>query len=150
MRHLLALSTVFALLLGVGCKSTHITPSVEVLSLNVVEQTDEGARMVLTLAVDNPNDYALQVYDATYRVNVDGHEPFVFADFAVVPAMSPLERQMFQLTAAVPTLGEDITGRAWRVSGRFVYEVPGELNDIAYDSGVPRPAITCAQSGVFE
>jgi len=125
-----------------GCQGLNLslrTPESQVADMELTEQTDEGARVVTTVEVANPNRTVLPVASAYYRLEVEGLEPF---SFTTVPGVAlPSEAsQQFDLVAAVATAeGESAAGRAYELTGYARYRPPGEFESVLYGSGWPLP-----------
>jgi len=101
-------------------------PLVQVLSVNVVEQTKQGARLDVRIGVENPSLVALPLIRAQYTVTIEAAGTFTLTDQLnrTVPAGvenggSPVGRQIVNLPVAI-TLSSD-----WPVSGSYI--VQGEL-----------------------
>jgi len=124
-----------------GCQGLNLslrTPESQVADMELTEQTDEGARVVTTVTIDNPNETVLPVSRAHYRLAVEGAEPFAFT---TVPAIAlPSEAtQTIWLPAAVATDGESVVGRQYTVTGYATYRPPGEFEAVLFGSGFPLP-----------
>lgn len=132
--------------LGVGAQR----PADEVVSTRVTQQTEHGARVLVQVAIDNPNDFVLPLREAHYTVRVAGLEPFVFTDVVPDRALPPNSRQILELPAAFATDGQPIQGKTYNITGRVTYEPPGELRAIMSESGLPLPSIHFSGEGVLE
>jgi len=125
-----------------------VEPEARVVGATLVEQTAEGAAFEVLVELTNPNEFALPVTIASYRVEVDGRR-YSFTGKAGA-SMPPTGTQTLTLRAAVPTDGEDLSGAAYEVSGHVVYEKPGELRRVLVESGVPEPRLAFAGSGAVQ
>lgn len=123
-------------------------PEARVTGATLTEQTDEGAAFAVTVELTNPNDFALPVTIASYRVNVDGRRySFTGKSGASMP---PTGTQTLTLRGAVPTEGADLTGAAYEVSGHVVYEKPGEVRQVLAESGWPEPRLSFSGGGTIQ
>lgn len=147
-RSLMALSLLVASALGMGCSAIR-DPQVQVRSLRTIQQTDQGARLELTLDVTNPNAQAIPLVYSSYDVQVDGATGFRFADVCnrTLPGQG---RQVVVLAAAVAHDGQSLDGAAYRVSGWMSYEPPNKWRRLLTESGIPLPTVDFSQSGTLE
>jgi hypothetical protein len=123
-------------------------PSARVVGATLVEQTAEGAAFEVRVELTNPNDFALPVTIASYRVQVAGRS-YSFTGKAGA-SMPPTGVQTLTLRGAVPTEGEDLAGEPYEVSGHVVYEKPGELRRVMVESGLPEPRLAFTGSGTIQ
>lgn len=134
---------VFAAALAGGCAVQR--PTAEVTGVRVGDATDEGSRVVVTVALHNRSDTPLPIRETRYTLQVDGEE-FAFTD--VAPATIPASgTQTLRLPAAVRIPASAIDGRTYEVSGQATYVPPGEIRDLLTDSGVPLPSVSFSGSG---
>lgn len=136
------------LLTAIGCSGVQ-NPTVQVRSLQIVEQTRDGARLLLTLDVTNPNQAALPLVFSSYDVQVDGATGFGFADVCnrTLPAQGT---QTVVLAAAVAGHeGRSLDAAAYRVNGWMSYEPPNQWRRLLTESGVPLPTVGFGKSGIL-
>jgi len=125
-----------------------LRPTAQVRSVAIDQSTDQGATVRIHVELTNTNDVSLPVSEAPYRLAVGEH---VFEFTAVPPVTMPAGgSQMFSLTAAFPASGESLRGREYDLSGRGVYEPPGEIRKILTDSNIPLPSVGFSDRGVLE
>ena len=141
-----------SLLVAGGCSFPKVPkvqqPTATVTGARVTEWTSEGASVEVLVEVVNPNDFPMPVILETYRLVVDG-EAFVFSGRPGA-SMPPNDSQVFTLTGAVPTNGQNMRGAGYRIAGHFLYEKPGEVRRVLVDSGVPEPRIHFSSEGVLD
>ncbi len=121
-------------------------PTARVRTVDIVEQTEEGARLEFTIELSNPNEVALPLLVTDYEVSIEGGSRFSFVDTVnrTIPARGT---QSIRVAAAVPTRGRDLTGAAYSVNGLVRYLLPGELPNLAVESGIPPPAVGFTLAG---
>ena len=121
------------------------TPTAEVGELRLVDQTDEGARLEVSVSLQNPNPFPLPLAINDYRVSVAG-KTFFFREHVrrTLPAQG---RQTLELAAALTTGEADLTGATYHVRGWVEYRRPGQLRRIMHDSGVPLPVVNYYTAG---
>ena len=143
MRHAAAATLLAVIISGFGCRAQ--PPEVAVTGVRVDEATEQGSRVVFSLALRNPGADPLPIRRTHYTLEVDGR-PFTFTDLAV--ATMPAEGvQTLSFPAAFSVPRERIAGASYRLSGAVVYEPPGELRDLLTDSRVPLPSVSFSDSG---
>jgi len=125
-----------------------VEPEARVVGATLVEQTADGAAFEVQVELINPNDFALPVTIASYRVEVDGRR-YSFTGKAGA-SMPPTGVQTLTLRGAVPTEGGDLSGASYEVSGHVVYVKPGELRRVLVESGLPEPRLAFAGSGTVQ
>jgi len=145
----LALMCVLTLGLNViGCSQFQAMqpPQLQVQAMKIAQQTEEGARIEITLLLQNPNDKALPLTYTDYRVEVPGVGVFAFGDETnrTLPAGGT---QTVVLPAALATRGRELHGIPCVVSGSVSYDPPGQLRKILTESGVPLPSVNFTSTG---
>ena len=99
-----------------GCLSA-LPPSVRVTDARAVEVSEEGARVEVTLELENPNAVPLPLPEASYRVAVDGWGVYAF-DTLPARVVPPNGTQTIVLPAAIAFAPEGERGgvveRRWR------------------------------------
>ena len=141
----------FSAAMLVGCQGAAVTlnaPKAKVQSVEVTERSDEGSRVLTTVAVENPNAVVLPLIKASYTVDVEGAGRFRFTE---VPgrALPGEGTQRLDLPAAFAS-DESLRGRGYDVTGAVTYRPPGEVESILYQSGFPLPSTRFRASGRFE
>ncbi len=113
-------------------------PVVQVQAVQLAGESNEGARIQVTLLLKNPNQVALPLVSTNYRVEVPGVGGFAFGDDSnrTLPAGGT---QTLVLPAAIATHGQNLKGAACQVSGSVSYNPPGMLRRLLTESGVPEP-----------
>ncbi len=144
--HVVALA-VFATLLG-GCSGLQgiDQPTVEVVDAQVVEQSAQGARVVVLLRVTNPNAEELPMPRVTCDLDVVGGGRFTFTDvpYATAPGGGS---QVLSVPAGL--LGPSAVGKRYTVRGTVVFEPEGQLRRVFTDTGLPLPRASFAGEGVL-
>ncbi len=119
------------------------TPRARVLGVQVVEETAKGARVEVTLSVENPNAVDLPIDRAWYRLRVGGASHRY--ECVVHRTLPRGESQVLVLIAAVGKeeaggLSGGLMGQAYRLDGEASYQPPGELRSLITDVRVPLPS----------
>ncbi len=152
MRQVVFLLTLLCLLISSGgCKAiaslTSIkNPTAKVTAVELAEQSAQGAVVRVTVQIENTNGVALPIITNQYTFVVAGMKPFVFLD-KPKRTLPGRRMQTLELVAAFDTGGKDVTGAAYRVSGKLEYQPPGQIRRIMTDSGIPLPSVSYAASG---
>lgn len=150
MRQLLYYLTLGLGLSGVlsGCISA-VPPKVEVIGVQVVDQSSEGARLEVALVLTNPNDVALPLPSTSYTVSVAGVDSFSAVD---LPAriLGPKGTQSLTLPAAIATEGQDLAGRAWKANGTVTYNPDNGIRRFLTETGAPLPVSFFGGEGTLE
>jgi len=145
----MATSLLAALVSATGCSGFKqfveiiAPPSAKVESVELIETTDEGSRLAVTVSLVNGNDVPLSLRDANYSVTVADGESYRFSSPAnrTVPANGA---QVVVLPVAVPHV---VSGGSYRVSGSVIYEPPGEIRKLMTESHIPLPWVAFRSSG---
>lgn len=106
----------------VGCTAS---PSADVLAVRVVDQTEQGGRVLLYVDVTNPNDYPMPTPTANYHLDVDGVGKFDFNGVVPLASMPAQGSQTYVFPAAFDT-ASPLVGRRFNASGDIKYHPPGE------------------------
>ena len=141
-------TAVIGLLLMVGCSVS--SPTARVVAVEPAEITDQGARVLVTIELENPNDVELPLPWTRYRVTLDGAKPFSLGT-PPAAALPPNGVQRVTLPAAF-AFDEDqsLVGRGYAVSGSMTYTPPGEFRKLMTEYGVPLPKVHFADSGSLD
>lgn len=133
-----------------GCSNFRMydSPTASVLGVKLVKQTDQAARVEVTVALENPNDVPLPLIKSSYTVEVAG-QSYSATD---VPArtLPARGRQEVTIPAVVAVSGGAARGSSYRVDGSVTYEPPGEIRKLMTDSYIPLPSVGFAQSGQLD
>ncbi len=127
-----------------GCTGIK-SPTVEVISAALGEQTDEAITLRMGLRLRNPNNEPLSLLEFDYRVEVDGREAFRGRRSAQM-TLSRLSTRDVEIPAVV-TLGESgwhadalRSGQAQvRIHGSLRYLAPGAISQTLFDTGISKP-----------
>lgn len=122
-------------------------PTVEVVDVRLDDVSPAGGRVLVDLAVVNPNDEALPMPTVSYRVDVVGAGVFEFTDrpYAELPRNGTTT-----LTLAAAVRGSSLVGKQVLVNGEVVFEPQGELRRVFYDNYVPLPRSRFSGESVLE
>ena len=137
-----------ALMLGVlgGCEAS---PAVDVADVRIVDQTEQGGRVLLELDVSNPNDFPLPMPTANYTVTIEGAGTFTF-DGVVPLAVMPMQASQTLTLPAAYSTATPLVGRSYRAYGHVTYDPPGEFRAFLKESGFPLPNVDFDKTGVVE
>ncbi len=140
-----------------GCLSA-LPPTARVTGARVLAETDEGARVVVILELQNPNTVPLPLPEASYRVVVDGVGTYAFDDLPV-RVIPPGGTQTVTLPAAVAATTDDglpaampdtVAGRRWRIRGTLTYRPDNGIRRFLTETGIPLPTVAFAGRGTLE
>lgn len=156
-RIMLSISLLIAMVTFGGCASSIVSPTAEVKSISLVDQSAEGARVQVTVELKSDNAVPLPLVECGYSVTLDGIGTFSFVDKPnkAIPAKrtdingGPAS-QVITLIAVFATAGREVKGTACRVSGSIVYEPPGEVRKVMTESNVPLPSVGFSGEGTIE
>jgi hypothetical protein len=144
-------SLVLAVAALTGCQGMGLflnNPKAKVSQVDLVEQSDEGGRVVATVTVTNPNEIVLPLAQAHYTVRVAGAEPFRFTTMPA-RAMPADGSQTVELPAAFARKGDPLAGRKYTVDGYVTYRPPGEVEAVLFGSGWPLPRCGFRREGTL-
>ncbi len=128
-----------------GCQGLQ-HPTAEVTRVAVTDQTDAGARVEVTVRLNNPNDVALPVKDVDYRITVDGAGAFDLTDHPAA-TLPPNGTQTLVLPAAFRNGQHNWAGRGFRARGTVSYQPPGQLRELLSQYDVPLPTVLFDATG---
>lgn len=129
-----------------GCIGEAKAPVFDVVGGRVASVSDQGVVVRFEVLGGNGNDADLPLREVSYWVEVGGER--VFDGRRVARATLPrLGEQMVELPAAlryedalrVGLVGVVEGGVEARVGGTVVYELPGSIAELYFDSGLRRP-----------
>lgn len=137
-----------ALMLGiVGCAGGG-EPTVDVQRAVVADRTVEGARVEVTLQIDNPTDHALPVRAVDYRITVAEAGTFAMTDQPAI-ALPPNGQQTLILPAAFANGDTDWVGRRVDVTGSLHYQPPGQIRELLTEYRFPLPSASFSATGAL-
>lgn len=156
LRALTCLALVLVSLISLGCQSDKPvdstsfvdTPQAQIIGARQVAQTSEGARVIATVDITNPNDIALPIARVDYTLTIEGKETFSFSETGNQTLTKKQVRRL-ELPAAFAS-DASLVGASYTLEGSASFEPPGELRRFLTDSGIPLPKVTFAGSGVIE
>lgn len=123
------------------------SPLAVVDRVEVVDRSDEAARYLIYVTLTNPNDVALPMTEAHYRLSVaeasaDGYKSDVTPN-ATLPADGAIQVRLPAVLAAGPQDGE------FEVGGSIRVYPPGQIKKVGYDLGWPRPTVSFSGKGAL-
>jgi len=130
-----------------GCAGVR-TPGAELSSGAVAARTAEGARVEMTVRVNNPNEVPLPVRGVDYQVVVDGVGTFEMDDTPPI-ALPPRGSETLTLPASFADGSQDWAGRRYRLTGSLRYQPPGEVRELLTQYRVPLPTVPIEAEGRF-
>lgn len=147
MRHAMMFGCLGLLMaLAVGCEAV---PSADVLDVRVVDQTEQGGRVIMEVDVFNPNDFPLPMPTADYKVTIQDAGSFTFNGVIPLVVMPMQGTQTLQLPAAYST-DVPLAGKSFTARGTIYYDPPGEFRAFLKESGFPLPDVTFSREGTVE
>jgi len=136
-------------LAATGCSFIR-SPSLEVVGVEVTEETPDGVTLSFLIDATNPNDEPLPLQKAEYNLALEGKTVFRGSRFP----FATLRRngtQRIVLPAVIPAKDLPTTGEIrYRFGGSLRYITPGEISEILFDYNIRRPKITFAERGVLD
>jgi hypothetical protein len=118
-------------------------PDVQVQSVDLVDASPDAGRYLLKLTLTNPNDFALPLLDAEYRIKINDQQYI-----GSTPPNATLPKSgsiTLQLPAALPVRGQN-----YEVSGSIQLDPPGQIKQLSYDAGLPRPRAPFKAQGAVQ
>lgn len=123
-------------------------PVSQVQSVRLVEAGPDANRYMVTLLLTNPNDYALPLLDADYRVQIgDAGYRGDTAPNRTLPASGHV---LVELPAVIAAGDAPESGTEYRISGSLEMDPPQQLKQVFYEFGLPRPRTSFSGSGTIE
>jgi hypothetical protein len=143
-----AAGLVLAAAMLVGCGSENKLapswvndPQVSVDAVELTGRSDLGAAMQVVVTLTNPNEDALPLVGASYKVAINGA---IYQTRTNPNAELPGSGQVtVRLPAAIRGMPED----GYTVNGTIRYKPPGQLREVMTDLGVPLPSVSFTGSG---
>ena len=138
-----------------GC-SRYRDPDFDVIAIRELERTQEALVLGFTLRARNPNDEALPLKQASYRLSLDGRTVFDGQRSAEAILRRFDDAQTIELPAVVPAADFDLARFdqpapvPYRLTGTVEYQTPGELAEVLFDSGVRRPKAHISVGGELD
>ncbi len=138
------------LLVAGGCTATSglQDPVAHVVAVKLVEQTQQGARVEVTVTLDNFNNIPLPLTESHYTVSVTGGGVYSANDLPdrTLPASGHQEI----IIPAVFATTQKLDGADYAVHGSVAYRPPGEIRKLLTDSWIPLPTASFSSSGKLE
>ena len=119
------------------------TPTALVQSVRLVEAGPDANRYMLTVLLSNPNDFALPLLDADYRVQVGSSQ--YRGDTAPNRTLPASGEILVELPAVLTTAEGD-----YQVGGSLEMDPPQQLKQVFYEFGLPRPRVSFSGRGPIE
>jgi len=145
------LGLIFCAVAAAGCQTAAKIqpPTAQVAKVELVEQTTQGARLRLTIAMENPNQVPLPLGASQYTMVLDGDHTFSYTDRPkrTLPAGG---QQILELPAAFETGGREVSGSAYTVTGTVSYRPPGQFRRLLIETGLPLPTVEYSASGTVQ
>ena len=144
----------FALLLATGCAG-YRPPSIQLVGVRLVEQSDEAATFQFDLELKNPNDEPIELREFRYTLRLNDRDVFV-GRRAATTTLQPGTVNQDSLPTVIRYETMGWTSRAlpetveYQLSGTLLYVTPGELAEILLDTGVRKPTVRFSRSGRLE
>lgn len=132
-----------------GCFSTP-TPDLRIVGAQVVERTDAGAVIDMTIEGANRTAKDMKLRSIRYWMSLDGKR--VFEGERTPQATFPaLGVQSFSVPIAAPITALP-TGEkaAYKFSATLMYLIPGPLAEAMYDLNVRKPTVSITASGQID
>lgn len=134
-----------------GC-SGYRSPSIQLTSVRMNEESEEASVFTFELELQNPNPEPIRLREFHYRLRMNGQEVYV-GRRAASTTLHSHALQTIELPAVVRfqllgwTRRERPQSLSYELTGTLLYETPGELAEILLDIGVRRPKVTFAKVG---
>ncbi|MEO1129132.1 MAG: LEA type 2 family protein [Planctomycetota bacterium] len=149
----MAVAMTAAIVVAVGAGGCgYAPPKFTVLDAAIVEETAQGFVIEFEVEGENPNDEPLILEAVEYSLSLDGRRRFggVRSPEVTLPANGS---QRMRLPAAIG-LGERETLpsgiREYRMVGTVIYEVPGSIAELLFDSNIRRPRQPFSRNGELD
>ena len=126
-------------------------PAVELIDLAVTRRTPEGVAFAATVQVENPNPVELPLAGVEMSLSVKGLGRFEAPSPPRV-SLPPRGVRRFVLRGALPAptpSDAPLDGRTYRCAVSLRYVPPGEVREIASESGLPLPVARTAVRGTL-
>jgi len=125
-----------------------VVPTAKVLSVSLADQTDQGARLIVLVELNNPNPHTpLPLRFAQYQVSAGGAS----AGSTSRPARTLPAGGSQTVSLAVSLAGTGaLSGAAVQAGGHITYEPPGEVRKLLTESSVPLPTVSFSYSGTIQ
>lgn len=130
--------------------TTLAPPAVNVTGVRVDEQTPDGARLIVTLHMANPNRTPLPLEQVKLDLAVEGHGVRTYR----MPANCVLPYQgqgIVEVPASLPLDGPvNLASTSYRARGEVAYVPPGEIRKLMTDGGIPLPTSSFRRDGTLQ
>lgn len=136
---------------GGGC-SRYRPPSIQLVSVRLIEQTEEAAAFHFDMILENPNDEPIELREFRYTLNLDNANVFV-GRRAAGTTLHPETGNQISLPVVVRYDTMGWSNRTlppaveYQLSGELLYVTPGELAEILLDTGVRKPKVRFSRAG---
>jgi len=133
-------------LCSVGCVGIQ-SPTAQVVSATVVEESATASRVIVVVKVTNPNSEELPMTRVSLDLDVRGGGRYQFTDtpYATLPASGD---QLLVLPASLS--GSGLQGSVFDVSGSIVFEPAGAIRKVMTENGIPLPSSSFSRQGIVE
>lgn len=133
--------------IGTGCAANK-APSFVVKDASLVERTERATVISFAIEGTNPSDAELPLVEAEYRVTRNDGGVAHGARRSPEVVLPRRGSQVFR----VPVVFEHGEGGplmevGYTLSGTVVYQVPGAIAELLFDSRVRRPSVSFAETG---
>jgi hypothetical protein len=146
-RHTPAALTLAALPLFAAC-STAPTPSVEVVSATIRDQTADGAVILFTIEATNPSTTPLPLKRLDYTIDLDGKPLFTAARVPLATLAAGSKTTLTLPAALTPDQIRNLPiNPAYRFTGLLIYSEPGPISEFLFDSGISQPEVGFSGAG---
>lgn len=142
----------FGGLLWAGGCSGYRPPSIQLVAVRLIEQTEEAAAFHFDLILENPNDEPIELREFRYVLRLDDVTVYV-GRRAAGTTLHPETGNHISLPAVVryDTMGWSNRSLPpaveYHLSGELLYVTPGELAEILLDTGVRKPRVRFSRAG---
>lgn len=147
-----ALPLLVLLLVITGCRGNKTKgenekvsePTARFVGARLVSATEQGARIEISVELENPNGVSLPLVESRYTLSLGGAKAAHGVDRPnrTLPAKG---RQIVLIPVAVE--GTVSAGAAFSVHGAVAYEPPGEVRKVLTESKVPLPRVSFEGAG---
>lgn len=138
-----------------GCVLTDVdqmfveAPQAKLLTVRLVEQSDDGARVEVVVSLTNRAEVPLPLLDSSCSMLVASKGPHRTSDDPnqVLPALGS---QTLIIPLAFASDAPEVSGKTYSLNGSVTYEPPGEIRKLLTESGIPLPQVQFAGRGKIE
>lgn len=141
-RRLVAAAAAFVAAASLPACAVYEPPRFEVSGVSETEASDEARVLRFELSAVNPNDRALPLREARYRLVLDGAQVFDAqrSAMATAPAYGsqPVELPVVVTAERFDLSRLDSGELPYTLTGSVEYQTPGQLAEVLFDTGVRR------------